>query len=312
MSAVAGLPLSTPERVRGGILLMLACSMIFASLDATAKFMGMHYPVLQIVWFRYTFHVLGMLAIFVPVMGREMFRATNLPWQVGRGLILVACTCCSFTGLRFMPLAEFTAISFVTPLLVTLFAGPMLGEKVSTGRWVAVGVGFIGVVVLIRPGSGLFGWPALIPLGMAVIYAMFQVLTRKYAGTDNPITTMFFSGLAGAILATFAAPFVWKTPEPIHWPILMFMGVMGGGGHLILMLCFRRAPASVLAPFSYAQLAFATLIGILFFEYVPDRFSLLGMGIIACAGLYAVALQALDARRARRRPADEADVPMTD
>ncbi len=131
----------TPERVRGGILLMLACSMIFASLDATAKFMGTHYPVLQIVCFRYTFHVLGMLAVFVPIMGREMFRATNLRWQLGRGLILVVCTICSFTALRFMPLAEFTAIAFVTPLLVTLFAGPMLGKKSAWGagsRWVSV------------------------------------------------------------------------------------------------------------------------------------------------------------------------------
>lgn len=312
MAEIAGLPLSTPERVRVGILFMVGCSLIFASLDGTAKYMGTHYPVMQIVWFRYTFHVLGMLAIFLPIMGKQMFRATNLRWQVGRGFILVVCTCCSFTGLRFMPLAEFTAISFITPLLVTLFAGPVLGEKVSAGRWVAVCVGFAGVLILIRPGSGIFGWPALIPLGMSFIYALFQVLTRKYAGTDNPITTMFFSGLAGAVLATIAAPFVWKPPEAIHWPVLMFMGIMGGGGHLLLMLCFRRAPASVLAPFSYTQLAFATVIGMLFFSYVPDGYSLIGMGVIASAGLYAMALQAWEGRRSRKRPADEADVPMTD
>ena len=312
MADIQGLPMSTPERVRIGILFMVGCSLIFASLDSLAKVMGTHYPVLEIVWFRYTFHVVAMLVIFLPLMGRRLFHATNLRWQLGRGLILVACTCLSFTGLRMMPLAEFTAISFVTPLIVTLMAGRFLAEKVSMARWVAVGIGFVGVVVIIRPGSGIFGWPAVIPLVMSCVYASFQVLTRKNAGTDDPVTTMFFSGLAGTVLATLALPFNWKTPEALHWPVLILMGIMGGGGHLLLMLCFRRAPASVLAPFSYSQLAFATLIGIVFLNHIPDRWSLIGMGIIACAGLYAVGLQAWEGRNPRRRPADEADVPMTD
>jgi drug/metabolite transporter (DMT)-like permease len=314
MAEIAGLPMSTPARVRVGIMMMVGCSLIFASLDSLAKVMGQHYPVLQIVWFRYTFHVVGMLVVFLPMMGKRMFRAANMRWQVGRGLILVVCTCLSFTGLRLMPLAEFTAISFVTPLIVTLLASRFLGEKVSALRWGAVALGFAGVLVIIRPGSGIFGWPAMIPLVMSCVYASFQVLTRKNAGTDDPITTMFFSGLAGAVLATIALPFNWKMPEPMHWPILILMGLMGGGGHLLLMLCFRRAPASVLAPFSYAQLAFATLIGVLFLNHIPDRWSIIGMGVIACAGLYAVAIQAWEshARGRRNRPGDEADVPMTD
>jgi len=313
MADAQGLPLSTPERVRTGILFMVGCSLIFASLDSLAKVMGQQYPVLQIVWFRYTFHVVGMLVVFLPFMGRRMFRATNMRWQAGRGLILVVCTCLSFTGLRFMPLAEFTAISFVTPLIVTLLASRFLGEKVSPLRWGAVALGFAGVLVIIRPGSGIFGWPALIPLVMSCVYASFQVLTRKYAGTDDPITTMLYSGMAGAILATLTLPFNWKTPEPLHWPILILMGLMGGGGHLLLMLCFRRAPASVLTPFSYAQLAFSTCIGILFLNHVPDRYSAIGMGVIALAGVYAVAVQAFEGRAQRRRARDaEAAVPMTD
>jgi drug/metabolite transporter (DMT)-like permease len=313
MAHTLGLPMSTPARVRGGIFLMLACSLIFASLDALAKFMGAYYPVVQVVWFRYTFHVIAMVAVFGPIMGRAMFRANNLRWQVGRGLILVVCTCCSFTGLRYMPLAEFTAIAFITPLIVTLLAGPLLGEKVSTARWAAVILGFAGVVIIIRPGSGLFGWAALIPLVMACIYAVFQVLTRKYAGTDDPVTTLFFSGLAGAVLASVAVPFAWKPPAPEHWPILILMGIMGGGGHLLLMLCFRRAPASVLAPFSYTQLAFASLISTVALNHVPDRWSAIGMAVIALAGLYAMVLHAWEGRGGkRRRQADEADVPITD
>lgn len=313
MADTLGLPTATPARVRSGILLMIGCSMIFASLDALAKFMGQFYPVAQIVWFRYTFHVVGMVLVFWPIRGRAMFRATNLRWQLGRGLILVVCTICSFTGLRLMPLAEFTAIAFVTPLIVTMLAGPFLGEKVSRSRWAAVILGFVGVLIIIRPGSGLFGWPALIPLGMSFIYAVFQVLTRKYAGTDDPVTTLFFSGLAGAVLATLVVPFQWTPPQAMHWPILILMGFMGGGGHLLLMLCFRRAPASVVAPFSYTQLAFASLISTVALNHVPDRWSAIGMGVIAAAGLYAVVLHAWEQRRKRwYRPGDEADVPITD
>jgi len=238
--------------------------------------------------------------VFAPLMGRKIFRANHLPWQIARGLILVFCTGLSFTGLRFMPLAEFTAISFVTPLIITLLAGPLLGEKVGLARWGAVALGFAGVLIIIRPGSGIFGWAALLPLTLSCANAMFQILTRKYAGVDDPVTTLFFSGLAGAVLASVAVPFVWKTPVLAHWPALLLMGVLGGGGHLLLVLCFRRAPASVLAPFSYAQLAFATLIGVLIMGHVPDRWSLIGMGVIALAGLYAVGLQAWEGRH--RRP----------
>ena len=313
MAEASALPISTPGRVRTGILLMVACSLIFASLDAMAKFMGARYPTLEVVWFRYTFHVVGMVVVFGPIMGRSMFHANNWRWQLVRGLILVVCTALSFTGLQYLPLAEFTAVAFVTPLLVTLLAGPVLGEKVSAARWGAVVLGFGGMLIVIRPGSGLFGWPALIPLVMSFVYALFQLLTRKYAGADNPINTLFFSGLAGAVLSSCAVPFVWQTPQPAHWAPLMLMGIMGGGGHLLLMLCFRRAPASVLAPFSYTQLAFAVLISIVLLNHVPDHWSLIGMGVIAVAGLYAVVLQTLEARAGRRvHPVSEAEVTVTD
>jgi len=308
-----GLPLSTPERVRVGILMMVGCSMIFASLDATAKLMGAYYAVFEIVWLRYTVHVMVMLAVFLPAMGLRMLRAHHLRWQIVRGLILVLCTGLSFTGLRLMPLAEVTAISFVTPLMVTLLAGPLLGEKVGMARWGAVALGFAGVVIIVRPGSGIFGWAALIPLGLACANAFFHILSRKYAGADDPVTTLFFSGLVGAVLASFALPFVWKTPAPEHWPALLLMGLLGGGGHLLLVLCFRRAPASVLAPFTYTQLAFATLIGIFIMHHMPDRWSLVGMGVIALAGLYAVGVQAWEHRSRRRRvAAGLATRPMAD
>lgn len=333
MAGVAGLPASSPGRIRSGIALMFCCAFTFASLDALAKFLSSHVPTLQLVWFRYFFHMVTMLVVFGPVMRSRLWRAGHLRWQATRGVILIVCTCLSFTGLSLMPLAEFTAIAFIAPLIVTLLARPLLGERVSMARWVAVTAGFVGILIVIRPGGGMLGWPALIPLVMAGVYAMFQILSRKFAGADDPVTTLFFSGLIGAVLTTLVVPLVWVAPQVSDWPLLIMLGVMGAGGHLMLILAFRRAPASTLAPISYTQLVFATVLGIAVSQHIPDRWSLIGMGVIALAGLCAAILQGLegpDADRAveadaagatgpgagraagRRRDADVADVPTGD
>jgi drug/metabolite transporter (DMT)-like permease len=282
----------TRNRIKSGIALMLAMSFMFASLDTLAKLMGRHYPTVELIWFRYTFHVVTMLLIGLPFLGFRLFRARNWNWQIGRGFILICSTTLSFVGLQLLPLAEFTAIAFITPLLVTLAAAQFLGEKVSRAQWVMVVLGFVGALVIIRPGSGIFGWAALIPLIMAGVYALFQVLTRKFAAHDDPVPTLFFSGLVGMVISSFAVPWVWKMPHAADWPPLIALGVMGAGGHLMLILAFRRAPASVIAPISYSQLVFAALLGLGVWRHVPDFFSLLGMAIILFAGVGAAALQA--------------------
>lgn len=305
----AALPVSSPARVRSGILLMFGCAFTFASMDALVKHLTGHVPLLQLVWSRYFFHCVVMLLIFGPLMRARLWRANNMRWQIGRGMMLMTSTCLGFASLMFLPLAEFTAIAFVTPLIVTVLARPMLGEQVTAARWIAVIAGFAGVLIIVRPGGNLFGWAVLLPLAMSFVYAVFQILTRRHAGADDPITTLFFSGLVGAVLTSFAVPLVWKTPGVAEWPLLVMVGVMGAGGHLLLVLAFRRAPASTLAPISYTQLLFATAVGYAVSRHIPDRWALVGMGVIALAGLYAAVLQAMEGRR---RSGDEAEVPISD
>ena len=313
----SGAPVNPPNRTRAGILLILAAVLSFASLDTLVKLLSTRYSTPQLLWYRYTFHVLAILAVVWPFVGRRLFSANNWRWQIGRGAILLLCSGLSFTGLHFMPLAEFTAIGFVAPLIVTALAPKVLGEQVSVARWVAVGAGFAGVLVIIRPGSGLFGWAAMIPLVMACAYAAFQILTRKFAGADDSLTTLFYSGLVGMLASTLMLPWVWVMPPAVDWPVLVSLGLVGAGGHYLLILAFRRADASVLAPITYAQLAFATLLGATFLSNLPDGWSFVGMGIVGAAGLATAMLQVLERRNAaspapRKRPADQADVPMSD
>ena len=312
MSDPQGLPPPTRAGVRAGIFMMLGCAFTFASLDVLAKHLSSQIPTLQLVWFRYFFHVALMLLVFGPPMGARLWRTENLRWQVGRGAILILCTCLSFTGLSLMPLAEFTAIAFVTPLIVTLLARSFLHEKVSPARWATVIAGFCGVLIIIRPGGGLFGWAALIPLCLSLVYAVFQILTRKYAGADDPLTTLFFTGLVGAVLASGPVLWVWQAPTLQQWPLLVALGLCGAGGHLLLILAFQRAQASSLAPISYTQLLFATALGIVVTHHVPDGWTLLGMGVIAAAGLYAALLQGMQGIAGRKRAGDQADVPTSD
>ena len=210
--------------------------------------------------------------------------------------LLLTCSFLAFTSLRFMPVAEFTALIFVSPLLVTLLAARMLKERVSRARWAAVGAGFIGVMLIIRPGSGLFGLAALMPLVLACLSAFFAILTRKYAREDDALTTLFYTGLTGALASSLALPFVWVTPPLADWPSLLALGVIAAAGHYMFVLAFRRAPASTLSPFSYAQLIFATLFGVMLLGAVPDRWSFIGMGVVVASGMAAALLQRWEGR----------------
>jgi len=300
------------NNTRAGIALILAAAFSFAALDGLAKHLTARFGTPQMVWFRYTFHVIAMLLLALPFLRGRLFAARNWRWQFGRGLLLLGCTLLSFTGLHYLPLAEFTAIGFVAPLIVTAVAARFLGEAVSRARWVAVIAGFIGVLIIIRPGSGIFGWAALIPLAMAVVYAIFQVLTRHFAGEDDPLTTLFFSGLVGALAVSTFVPFYWVTPSPGDWFLLIALGLIGAGGHWMLILAFQRADASILAPMTYTHLVFAIILGMVVLGTTPDHWSFIGMGVVAVSGLASAILQARENRARRKRPADEADIPLSD
>ncbi|TRZ90513.1 MAG: DMT family transporter [Rhodocyclaceae bacterium] len=274
-----------------GILLILSALFFFAALDATSKHLSQKFAVPLLVWARYTLHCLLMIVFLAPSM-RLRLVATQRPLiQVTRALMLVATTGFLMAALRIIPLAETTAILFITPLLVTLMAGPWLGEKIGPRRWLAVITGFAGALLIARPGGALDGPGILLALAGAVCYGVYQIQTRQLSPTEGTFTMLFYTALVGTVVMTLGLPWYWDGPRPTLFETLLIasMGIYGGTGHYLLTRAFRHAPATTLTTFMYAQLIWATLLGWQVFDQLPDRWAVIGMTVIAGSGL-AVAL----------------------
>lgn len=273
------------ERILAGIGLVVLAVACFATLDTATKISVTTVPILMGVWFRYAFQAVATSLVLLPRHGTALLRTAHPRYHALRGALLLVTSVFAFFSLRYMPLAEFTSIVLIAPLAVTLLAATVLKEQVSPLRWALVAGGFAGTLVILRPGGGAFSWAMLLPFGLVVTNAWFQVLTSKLAQTENPLTMHFYTGWAGTLLASVALPFVWQSlPSWQWWALLCLMGLMGTVGHFMLILAFQRAPASTLTPYLYAQIAFAMLGGWLMFAHVPDVVSLAGMGMIAACG----------------------------
>jgi drug/metabolite transporter (DMT)-like permease len=272
-------------RVLSGIAMAVAASACFAALDTTTKFVSASVPLLMALWFRYAFQAVATALVVVPQRGWRAFRTRHLPFQVLRGVLLLASSFIAFTSLKYMPVAEFTAIVMIAPLMVTLLAATVLKEQVSPLRWSLVAGGFAGTLIIIRPGAEAFAWASLLPLCVVLTNACFQLLTTKMARTEDPVTMHLYTGWVGALIASLALPFVWtELADPWLWLALCFMGAMATIGHFVLILGFQRAPASTLTPFLYSHIAFAMLGGWLVFSHMPDGWSLAGIALIAVCG----------------------------
>ncbi|MNX33467.1 Riboflavin transporter [Variovorax boronicumulans] len=273
------------ERILAGIGLVILAVACFATLDTATKYSTLAVPILMGVWFRYAFQAVATTLVLLPLRGTALLRTQHPRYQALRGALLLGSSLFAFLSLRYMPLAEFTSIVLIAPLVITLLAATTLKEQVSPLRWTLVAGGFIGTLVILRPGGGSFSWAVLLPLGLVLTNAWFQVLTSKLAQTENPLTMHFYTGWVGTLLASVAVPFAWTAlPSWEWWALLCLMGFMGTVGHFMLILAYQRAPASTLTPYLYAQIAFAMLGGWLIFSHVPDRFSLIGMAMIAVCG----------------------------
>ncbi len=280
-----------------GSLLTLAALACFATLDTSAKVVALTLPVLLGLWFRYVFQAVITTAAMLPRRGRALFRTQRLGAQLLRGVLLAVTSLLTFLSVKYMPVGEFTAIAMVTPLVVTLLAATVLGEHVSRRRWWLVAGGFVGTLIIIRPGGALFGWATLLPLAQVASYSAFQILTSRLVQTEDAVTMHVYTGWVGTVLASLALPFIWIMPQTAtEWTALTLMGLMGTVGHFLLILAYRRAPAASLAPLMYAQIAFATLAGWLVFAHVPDSWSLLGMALIAACGAASAWLAVLESR----------------
>lgn len=273
------------DDVRAGILWMLLTTLFFVSLDATAKFLVARYPVVEVVWARFVFHMVFVVIVLAPQLRGHM--VTRGPWlQLGRSLLLLSTTVLFFFGVKLLPLADASAIMFTSPILLTVLAIPLLSEHVGPRRWAAVMVGFVGALIVVRPGMGIMGAGAALLLAAALCNALYQLVTRRVRTTDGPLTTLLYTALVGAVLLTLVMPAVWVTPQPEHWPLFALLGVFGGAGHFALIKAFQRAPAAVVAPFSYATLLWATAFGFVIFDELPDVWTIVGASIIAGGGLY--------------------------
>lgn len=272
-----------------GVLLLLGSLFFFAALDATAKHLAATYSVPLLVWSRYLVHCLLMVVLLGPRLGRRLVATRRPARQVVRALMLVGCTGCGIAALARMPLAETTAVAFTAPLLVAILAGPWLGERLTTGRWLAVLCGFAGMLLIARPGSAVSADGIALALLAAACYAVYQILTRQLAPGENTLTMLFYTALVGTLTMSAFLPWFWQAPETIPAAdrlAIFALGVLGGCGHFLLIRAFRHAPASLLSPFIYLQLVWAIALGAIVFGNWPDFPSLLGMAIIVGSGIF--------------------------
>ena len=279
---------------------MMGMVLLFAMLETTAKFLSQTYPVPLIVWFRYVTHFFLMLLLLGPRYGSRLIKTDNPKAQIIRALLLMGSTLLYFTALSGLPLATAKSISFVSPLLVTIFALWFLKEHVSLGRWIAVVVGLLGVLLVISP-SGKFDWYFGLPLMAAVCYSLYQIMTRRFSATEHPVTTLFYTGFVGSIVISLIVPIFWMTPQIRDLPLFLFLGFAGAFGHFMLIKAMELEDASFLSPLTYVQLIWVTLLGYFAFDHLPTNVGFVGMAIIVGAGLY-VALGARESSTRHRSP----------
>jgi drug/metabolite transporter (DMT)-like permease len=278
-SAAAG-----PSAMRG-IGLIVASTLFFSCADVIAKALAGSLPTAEVAWLRYlTFSALVLPLLFL--RGGPKLGSVRPGLQIVRGLAMVGSALLFTAGLRYLPVADSTAIYFVSPILITALSIPFLGEVVGWRRWAAALVGLLGVLVVIRPGTSAFEMASLLPLAGATCWAAASIVTRKMSGADRPITTMGYSALVGLVVTTAMLPFAFVMPSPEQIALGIGFGVLSTFGHWLVVLAYRHASASVIAPYGYAQLIWAGVLGFLAFGTLPDAFTIAGAGIIAASGLY--------------------------
>jgi len=275
-----------------GIGLMCLAVMTFALTDTTAKWLGGHTSVFVVVWARYVIHFLFSLAVFNPWTVPGLLRTRRPLLQIGRSTLLFLTTALNFTALQFLQLDQTVSIMFSVPFFIALFAGPLLGERVGVRRWVAILVGFSGILLVVRPGGGGIHPAALLCLGAAATYALYAITTRMLARTDSSATTLFYSSLVGSIAASLPLPLVWETPrEPLVIGAMLGLGIVAGVGHFLLILAHARAPAATLAPFIYTQIVSMIALGWLVFGQVPSPWTLAGACVVIASGGYLLVME---------------------
>ena len=260
--------------------------MMLPVMDGFAKYLSADLPVLQITWARYFFTVFFTLPVMFFFYNKQLVWSDKPKLQILRGLILLCANICFFYAISIIPLAKALTLAFVAPLIVTAFSPMLLGEKVGVRRWTAVIIGFVGSLVVIRPGFLEINLASLAALGTGVMYGFYLIITRKLSTSDNPLLTLLLTGLVGLVAVTGIMPFIWVNPDLSQWSMMAGIGVFACIGHLFLILSLKYADASKLAPLGYTEIIPNVIIGYYFFGNFPDNWTFLGLVIIVISGIY--------------------------
>ena len=268
------------------ILINLSAWMIVPIMDALAKYLSWSLPVLQITWGRYFFTVVFTLSFILIFFRKSLVWSKNPNLQIFRGLILLSANILFFYSISVISLAKALTLAFIHPLIVTALSPLFLKEKVGIKRWIAVLIGFIGALIVIRPGFLELNLPSLAAFGTGVCYGFYLIITRKLSNTDNPLLTLLFTGIVGAIIMTSLMPMVWVPPTLNQWYMLASIGLVASVAHGFIIISFSMAEASKLAPLSYSEIITNIIIGYYIFSDMPDNWTFLGLFIIVCSGIY--------------------------
>ena len=277
------------DDVRRAVLYMLYAAALIPLLNASGKVLTHDYSVIEIAWARYAGHFFYMLLVFAPRRGAALLITSRPVLQLVRSSLLFSSTLIYFSALAVVPLVTAAAISFMAPFIVTTLAPLVLREHVGLRRWVSVGLGFIGAMIVIRPGAASFEWAALLVFASATGSALYQLLTRKLAAHDPAETSITYIALAGFLLSSLALPFAWRTPATLSDAALFVgLGLFGGFGHYFMVRAYELAPAPMIAPFNYAQLVGSVLLGVAVFGQFPDLWTWVGAALIVATGLFLI------------------------
>ena len=276
------------------IILNLLAWIMLPIMDGFAKYLSLTIPVLQITWSRYFFTVVIALPIML-IFFRKNFKWTEQPkLQFIRGLLLFCANILFFYSISVISLAKALTLAFIAPLIVTILSPIFLGERVGIRRWAAVIVGFIGSLIVLRPGFVEINYASIAALGTGVLYGFYLIVTKKLHKSDHPLLTLLLTGVVGAIIGSLIMPSVWVKPTIVEWYMMFAIGFFASVGHLLLILSLKYADASKLAPFGYFEIITNIIIGYYFFSHFPDNWTFLGLFVIISSGIYIFRREALN------------------
>jgi len=273
------------ERPLAGIACVALGVSLVPLMDGVAKYLSGDFHVFQVAWGRFAFHIAWLLPFVLwQLRPRDIF-ARHPGLQLLRGAFLLGATLCYFSAIAWMPIADALALLFISPMICTALSPLVLGEHVGHWRWAAVVTGFIGALVVIRPGMGVFQPAALLALGAGAFHGGYLLATRRLAGQTNPLVTLLFTAMVGLAVLSIAMPVVWRPPAATDWLLMALMGLFAASGHFLIIRGFNQAPASIVAPIGYFEIVVATIVGYLGFGDFPDSWTWAGITIIVASGI---------------------------